>query len=209
MFVATWNAPYAQRKDQVAETGVCIEPSCQRVAAPESLRCQACLAENRAQQRSKKRRQRAERRAARQCLDCATPLKRNETIWCAAHRIARARGTKAIAVGLDTDEARAARVASAMRPDPTDGNRMRYVGSGYKSQLQLDQQDLRYARDALAAGEAGLHHLETPEIKASGTIERTGVKSAALHQLFRAVGHIEDVLLRRGHDITRKRHDEA
>ena len=73
-------------------------------------------------------------------------------------------------------------------------------------QLALNVADLDEAvgaLDALAAGEQGLLLLDTDEVKTMGRIQRGDVKDAALHQLARAVGHVEDVLERRGHFKTR------
>lgn len=98
------------------------------------------------------------------------------------------------------DSGRATRIAAMTRKDAS--NRTRYHGQGKRGmqpRIQLDGQDLGFARREIAAGEAGLQLLETDEVKAMGRIQREDVKNAALHCLARASGHIEDILERRGH----------
>lgn len=55
------------------------------------------------------------------------------------------------------------------------------------------------AEKCFRSGREGLALLETPEVQAQPRIQRSNVKSAALHELDRATRHIDDVLERNGH----------
>lgn len=140
---------------------------------------------------------RRKRRRARTCIDCGQERPRGQSL-CEGCKLARGRIPKRVASGADEQAARERRLAAATRKH--EDGRTRYHGQqkrGSQPQLQLDGQDLGYARDMLDRGETGLRYYETPDIQAMPRIQREDVKADALHRLGQAVGHIEDVMRRR------------
>lgn len=94
---------------------------------------------------------------------------------------------------------REARIAAATRKG--EDGRTRYHGQGKRGnqpRIQLDHQDLEYAKRMLEAGEVGLDLYEQAVANQAPRIQREDIKSASLHNLAMAQGHIEDVLERRG-----------
>lgn len=196
---------YADRKEQ----GLCVSRGCRRSASDESALCAIHHRKRKRANKEWRQRQRDERRERGLCVWC--PQRRAGgparsvagSTACLTCQIARRRLPKTVeGVGavVDSSPDRAARIAAMTRKDA--GNRTRYHGQGKRGmqpKLQLDGQDLGFAREELDAGLAALKILDTDAVKAMPRIQREGVTSAALHQLQRAIGHIEDVLERRGH----------
>lgn len=128
---------------------------------------------------------------------------------CLACRIRRNRlgGVPGAGVGNAVCNDRAARVAAATVKG-ADG-RLRYHGQkkrGMQPAIQLDDQDVGYARDVLESGQTGLHLYEEAVEARAPRFQRDDIKSAALHQINRAIGHLENVLERRGFFADRPGH---
>jgi len=214
-WVATAATTYQERKEQSAETGVCLYPACHEPAASGSNWCAPHRDKERANQRESRARLRKRRKRLGQCIDCGVKLRRDrdERIYCAAHRVARNRLgalSRAAAVVQATVQ-KSERIAS--RTVRGDDGRTRYHGQerrGQQTHAQLDEQDIEFARREITAGEAGLkiYAVEVGRSKAKDPlalprIQRDDLRSAALHQLDRAARHLGDVLERHGHAIKR------
>lgn len=154
--------------------------------------------------REAKQRKREARRANGECIHCPGDRPAKATLGstsCLGCRVRRNRikptdGGVQPGVYPGRDQQIAARTRTG-----ADG-RTRYHGQGKRGQqprAQLIGQDIRYAREGIAAAEAGYALLDTDEVKQLPRIQRDDVGKAADHQLERVIGHLEDVLERRGH----------
>ena len=173
----------------------CTYHGCKRAPADSSQLCPRHLRKQRKYDTQSKKRSRAANRAAGLCAFCPTPSKKYR---CAACLVSARQVPKSHSVQNGVDKS--ARIAAATRTH-ADG-RTRYHASGKRGSQpaeKLDAEDINWARAALSAGEAGLQMLATEQVKAMPRIQREDVKHAALHQIARAQGHLEDVLERRGH----------
>lgn len=193
---------YQQRKEQVR----CTRSGCGASASDESSLCPQHHVEAKAAAKAYARRLRARRARARVCVHCGKPRPKRAKS-CLACRVRRNRLKIVRPGGVVAGVDKLDRIESQTRTH--DDGRTRYHGQGKRGNqphLQLDGQDLGFARRELEAGEIGikLYEQEVAKHKAGDPealprVQRDDVKSAALHQLGRAIGHIEDVLERRGH----------
>jgi hypothetical protein len=184
---------YQERK----EAGLCTR--CGAPAADGSQFCEVHLDADRAYKKKYARKMRRRHQRAKVCLECGATRRKGDKL-CLKCRVRRNRLSVVALPGVENRVEKSDRIA-AMTATHADG-RTRYHGQGRRGQqprAQLNAQDLGFARAALAAGEAGLQMLDTPEVRALPRIQREDVKHAALHQLGRAIGHIEDVQERMGH----------
>ena len=96
--------------------------------------------------------------------------------------------------------------------------RTRYHGQprrGQQTHAQLDAQDLKDARNLIDRGEHGMGEYATEverskahDPEAMPRIKRDDLRSAALHQLERAVGHLRDIMVRHGHVMQERSGDD-
>lgn len=151
-------------------------------------------------------RKRDERRSAGLCLYCpgSKPTKvEPPKTTCTACKIRR-RQLNGLAItgpaaAAAADAARVERITSATRKG--EDGRTRFHGQqrrGGQPGIQVDDQDFRYARESAEAGQAGLHIFEQAVAERAPRYQRDDIKSAALHQVSRAIDHLEDILVRRG-----------
>lgn len=163
--------------------------------------CKKHLEKVRRYERRYRKRRRAEARERGECAFCGAKAVTYRCLACAVKH-GQVPSSVSVQAGVNTSDQpdRSARIAAMTRKDSS--NRTRYHGQGKRGmqpRLQLDGQDLGFARRELEAGEAGLRAYESEQAKAMPRIQREDVKSAALHHLQRASGFIDDVLERRGH----------
>lgn len=160
-----------------------------------------------------KRAQRTESAAQGKCVRCRKP---SETYRCAACRILdRCTLPSVSRTARDTAD-RAARIAS--RTITHADGRTRYHGQsrrGQQTHAQLDEQDIAFALKEIEFGQAGLaqyayevQRSKSGDPEAKPRIQRDDLRSAALHQIERAVGHLGDVMERHGH-VMQRRDDEG
>lgn len=192
------NLDYQQRK----ERGICTRPGCPHPACEDSLLCKkhrmlAARALRRHRRRRRKAREIAEKRwaAQRRCLGCGEKrLKGHE--HCAKCLVRFDRVEKL--VGNHERNPKADRIASNTSID-ADG-RSRYRGQGKRgrqSVAQLDDQDFRFALDALQKARDGIAFIAQ---KAAGLSknERKAAIDAALAHALHSSRLVEDVLDRHG-----------
>lgn len=193
---------YQQRLDQ----GKCTYSSgCHRPPADGTSLCEHHHRKHKRSKREAAQRKRDERRAAGLCLYCPgdKPAKvAPPKTTCAACKIRRGQvnGMGVDGIGEASDIARQERIAAATRKG--DDGRTRFHGQqkrGSQPRIQVDDQDFRYARQSLEAGQAGLHLFERAVAAREPRFQRDDIKSAALHQINRAMGFLEEILDRRGY----------
>lgn len=186
------------------EQGKCVwSRGCKRPLADGSSLCERHLSRSKRKTREWVAEKRAKRREDGVCIFCPgsnpTPVTPPDT-YCMACRIRRKRLVKVDGTRLQVNEGdRAAKLAAATRRG--EDGRTRYHGQqkrGNQPAIQLDDQDIRYIKDAVEAGHAGIHAYEAAKEAKAPVFQREDIKSAALHQLSRASGHIDDILARRG-----------
>jgi hypothetical protein len=200
-------ADYQARLEQIEQ---CTRKGCREPASDGTAFCAPHHDDQKKRQKASMAKLRRRRRRAKLCVWCPddrpTPVPRGESS-CPLCRVKRSRvSMESVNNGVNNSD-RDARIAAATKMHP-DG-RARYHGTGKKGKqpdIRLDGQDLGFARKAMTAGEVGLelYDLEVQKSKAKDPyalpkVQRDDIKDAALCQLNRATGHIEDVLERRGH----------
>jgi hypothetical protein len=189
---------------QRLEAGECTYPGCDEPLCSGSSYCEEHWEDHKRRDREYRQRKRDARREAGLCLECPgdKPARvRHPDTTCIAcrvrrRRLTRADGTTVGGVGKRVDKDQ--RIAAATKVG--EDGRERYHGQqkrGNQPHIQLDEQDLGYARDALEAGLAGLYVYEEAVRAKTPRIQREDIRSAALHHLNRATGHVDDVLGRR------------
>lgn len=199
-------ADYYERKVE----GWCVYSSaCPRRAAGDSQFCEW----HRLRRNARQRRDRAENVAQGKCRTCRKP---SSTYRCPACSLREGR-LQPTNGGVAQDVAdKRARIAARTKTH-ADG-RTRYHGQsrrGQQSHAQLDEQDIGFARKEIELGERGLQRYareversKAKDPEAMPRIQRDDLRSAAVHQLERAVGHLTDVMSRHGH-VMQDRSEEA
>lgn len=192
---------YQQRLEQ----GKCTySGGCRSPPAPDSSLCVKHHKGHKRRNRDSAQRKRDARKAAGLCVYCPGQRPARAVAGgtsCLACRIRRNRlnGTTVDGIGNAVDNRKAARIAAATVKG--EDGRLRYHGQkkkGMQPAIQLDDQDIGYARDMLDSGQAGLHLYEEAVAARAPRFQRDDIKSAALYQVNRAIGHLENVLEHRG-----------
>ncbi len=159
-----------------------------------------------------KKAQRTESASQGKCVRCH---KASDTYRCAGCRILDRCSLPSMSGTARDTAGRAARIAS--RTITHEDGRTRYHGQsrrGQQTHAQLDEQDIGFALKEIDLGRAGLaqyayevQRSKAGDPEAKPRIQRDDLRSAALHQIERAVGHLGDVMERHGH-VMQSRDDE-
>lgn len=199
MWVPTTAHAYQERKlgDK------CTQEPCDQPQSEDSTLCGKHLAERRARERKSKGKRRRMLFRAGQCIRaCGNPRPRGRST-CAACDVKAGRVPRDLQ--KNADAAKAERIAAATKMG-SDG-RLRYRGQeqkGMQPAIQLDAQDVGYARQQIDKGMAGLHLYERERAlhkagapQALPRIQREDIQAAALHEISRAQDHLDGILGRR------------
>lgn len=184
-------ADYQLRK----ESGRCVYPRCDKLAADDSVWCPAHRDYHRKAGRDSKVRVRAELREAGKCVDCR---RRSQTYRCPVCRAKLGDIPPSKTVLKDVQNER----SSHYRIDPAARGRKevpRYVGRsrrGAPSAALLDDQDLDEALDEVRKAKEALAYSRSDEVKAMPKIQRDGILRAALGRVERASRWLDEVLAR-------------
>lgn len=178
--------------------GWCVYGACSRRAEgwpdPTHNFCARHRAKEQARVRKAKRKARAALADAGKCVRCRKP---SETYRCPACRLLDGCDlpTLSVTAGVTTDK-----IAAATRKH-ADG-RVRYHGQGKRGQQpksQLNQQDVRHARQDFEGFEAGVRLMASPAAETWTRGERERIEKATASLGDRVTGRIDEVLERLGH----------
>jgi hypothetical protein len=177
---------YHERK----ERSICTRPGCNADPADDSNECPPHRDDSRTRKARSKRRKRSKWRRLKRCMTCGRKRLRGRK-HC-AKCTARLGYTKAARGDKSVDNERDRQFTNAME---TDGwTRSRYRGQGKRgrqSTVQIDDQDLRYAIDAIQKAKNRLMFVSDAEMPRS---ERQDAIRAALAQAAHGVRFVEEVL---------------